>query len=374
MSRIRAQEAALAQAAAAKLGVSISTHGSSDASDTTSEAAVAHTDSSKQRKNWKAKGKNGAVAAAAPGSQDQQQHHQQQQQADKTQPPTKRHRIVIEPRMADAVSAEPFVPTPKEGWWGAGRFVSVGCLEGLAQEAAKACDRTTFDEDMQVSGVVVAIRAQVQVSVCVCVWGGGLKCVERANWQNSSRSTPSPFNGQANIYNAAQASKTQGKVGLGQSTRTVKVGGVKWEGKKVTFEDGAAVDEEDCGEGGEAAAAIADDDGSGRGTALHALASSTALDELATAERQQQQQQQQPEGWHSAVKWRKVIAAQLTAAPGGTLRLKALQRAVVATVLAKHGSIVMGGKASVKAAFMVRLLASSRFVVEGKHVRLVDRS
>lgn len=51
------------------------------------------------------------------------------------------------------------------------------------------------------------------------------------------------------------------------------------------------------------------------------------------------------------------------------MRLRELQRRVVAAVLAKHG-VLAPGKAGVKAAFLERLRASSRFVVEGGLVRL----
>ena len=156
---------------------------------------------------------------------------------------------------------------------------------------------------------------------------------------------------------------------LAQGTGTVKVGGVKWEGKKVTFEEP---------EGG-AAEAEAAEEGGAAGPRLTAIGSCTHLDALAQQAQQelqqaQQAQQQQAEGrqqggWEGQVKWKKIIAAQLQGAQGQQLRLKELQRLVVAAVLAKHGALV-SSKAAVKAAFAARLEGSSKFVVDGKLVRL----
>jgi hypothetical protein len=59
----------------------------------------------------------------------------------------KKPRIVITLMLRDAVGNEAaafaagtFVPTPKVGWWGAGYFVSVGALEGLAAKEAEAAE------------------------------------------------------------------------------------------------------------------------------------------------------------------------------------------------------------------------------------------
>ena len=43
-------------------------------------------------------------------------------------------------------------------WWGAGRFVSAGCLEGLGREPAAARERRAFDEDDQ-AGLYMAAHA-----------------------------------------------------------------------------------------------------------------------------------------------------------------------------------------------------------------------
>lgn len=51
---------------------------------------------------------------------------------------------------AAAATAVPFQATPRAGWWGSGRFVSAGCLEGIEhtlQHVAK--ERQAFDESTQ---------------------------------------------------------------------------------------------------------------------------------------------------------------------------------------------------------------------------------
>jgi hypothetical protein len=180
---------------------------------------------------------------------------------------------------------------------------------------------------------------------------------------------------QENIYKSAQAKKTQGKVGLGQGTGTVKVGGVKWEGKKVSFDDPEGGTEVAA----QAAAAAAGGDAAAGGKArLAAIAgSSTHLDALPAAEQQQQAaapagaaKQQQEEGeWAAAVKWKKIITQQLSGAAQQPLKLKELQRLVVAAVLEKHGS-AGASKAAVKAALGSHLEGSSKFALEGKLVHL----
>ncbi len=150
-----------------------------------------------------------------------------------------------------------------------------------------------------------------------------------------------------------------------QGTGTVKVGGVKWEGKKVTFEEPEGGAEAEAAE--EAAAA------GGTGARLTAIGSCNHLDTLAQqaqqGAQQEQQAQQDDDSWQVQVKWKKIISSQLQGAEGQQLRLKQLQRQVVAAVLAKHSSLV-SSKAAVKAAFAARLEGSSKFVVEGKLVRL----
>mmetsp|Transcript_10449 Transcript_10449/g.18236 ORF Transcript_10449/g.18236 Transcript_10449/m.18236 type:complete len:485 (+) Transcript_10449:109-1563(+) len=108
-------------------------------------------------------------------------------------PPAK-PRVVITLTLQEHVSFKraPFVRTPTTGWWGAAYWVSAGVLEGM-EEAAEHVSRvrTTFDEDDQ-----------------------------------------------ANLYMKVHEHQRQGKLGLGQSTRSIAVAGGAWEGSRVTFADG----------------------------------------------------------------------------------------------------------------------------------------
>lgn len=211
---------------------------------------------------------------------------------------------------------------------------------------------------------------------------------------------------QARIYTTAQAKKAQGKVGLGQGTGTVKVGGVKWEGKKVSFEDAEeGGDEAAEGEAGGADVSRGRLAATGSSTHLAALAGSAEAEaaeqpaEAAAAKGSKKKKGKRKDGaaagaaaenaapqaaaagtaagsgdagataWEAAVKWKKLITQQLAAAEQQQLRLKELQRLVVAAVLEKHGGVV-SSKAAVKAAFASRLESSSKFVVEGKLVKL----
>lgn len=79
-----------------------------------------------------------------------------------------------------------FVPTPVEGWWGASLFRSAG---RLGDAAAKRRERG-FDEALQ-----------------------------------------------EKVFADAHAGKTQGRVGLGQLTRSLKIEGGNWKGERVTFGD-----------------------------------------------------------------------------------------------------------------------------------------
>ena len=59
-------------------------------------------------------------------------------------------RIVLEPAYESTAPSVPFVATPATGWWGAKKFKSAGCLEGLHQQQTKVQpDRQEFDEDDQ---------------------------------------------------------------------------------------------------------------------------------------------------------------------------------------------------------------------------------
>ncbi|KAL0054759.1 hypothetical protein WJX82_001967 [Trebouxia sp. C0006] len=104
-----------------------------------------------------------------------------------------RNNDVVEPVFTATVPAVPFVQTPSAGWWGAKKFTSAGCLEGVDQQQNKAqSERQQFDEDDQ-----------------------------------------------ANLYMAAQNLKTSGKKGLGTKSHIGKVAGAKWEGSKTVFDEDA---------------------------------------------------------------------------------------------------------------------------------------
>jgi hypothetical protein len=166
---------------------------------------------------------------------------------------------------------------------------------------------------------------------------------------------------QEKLYMEAHAGKTQGRVGLGQGTGTVKVGGVKWEGRKVTFEEVPA----DGSEQGTNEAAA-------RRALLAAAGSSTCLDQLAGEEPGEEPDGKEPgAGWEARIKWRKIVLRLLGAAPGGEMRLAALRKLVAGEVACKLGGIGKAvGKRELRSALEERLLASSKFVVDGKSVRL----
>ncbi|GAB4815210.1 hypothetical protein N2152v2_002256 [Parachlorella kessleri] len=399
MARIREQEAKLAAEYAARLGVSAATAtattvtttaaaaaGASDRSETTSEirlpsgstaaaagaeagapsesngkkvkkvgkkkvkeaeaaAGEAGADSGSSRKKQRKGDQKDSTtaaedAAASQGSGEQQQVQQQAQQRQMPQ-----QRVVIEPAIESSAPMAEFKPTPREGklgsWWGAKRFVSAGCLEGAKKDVQGPKERMVFTEGDQ----------------------------ER-------------------VYMAAHAGKVAKgtKKGLGQSQAVGKVGGVKWAGSKVTFQDD---DNASAGDGS---------DDRQRCPKLAAVGSSTHLDALAGAEvaapgasggrDEGQGGEEQPNGpaatsaaaevagrapvWQAGVKWRKLITQALQAAPGGALKLKDLQKQVAAAALEKLGAAAPsgGGKKELRAEVAARVQGSSRFVVEGKVVRL----
>ena len=155
---------------------------------------------------------------------------------------------------------------------------------------------------------------------------------------------------QTAIYMAAHNKKTQGKVGLGQGTGTMKVGGVKWAGSKVSFEE----EEQQQASGAPAAAAAADEVGTD-GDAPPAAAGAA-----------------DGEVWHASIKWKKIITAALKQAPDGRLKLAELHRSVAVTVKERVAS--SGGqkvrKAEVKRVLESKLESSSKFVLQGKLVQL----
>ncbi len=89
-------------------------------------------------------------------------------------PVVTKKRLVVEPAFTATAPAVPFVQTASTGWWGAKKFKSAGCLEGMDQQQNKAqSERQQFDEDDQ-----------------------------------------------TNLYMAAQNLKTSGKKGLGTKSQT----------------------------------------------------------------------------------------------------------------------------------------------------------
>jgi hypothetical protein len=225
-----------------------------------------------------------------------------------TEPAAKRQRIVIEPVIVSAAPQYEFRPTEMAGWWGAKVFAPAGCLEGMEKDVKRDNDkeRAAFDEDEQ-----------------------------------------------ARIWTAAQAGKTQGKVGLGQGTGTIKVGGVKWAGSRVTFGGDAA--EEDGQPGNEPAAPAA----KARKKKLAAAGSSTRLAQLESGG---------APAWAAAVKWKKLLARTLAEkGSGGALALKALHAEVHVAVKERAGG---ASRKEVRALVLAKLGASRRFVLDGKLVRL----
>ena len=140
------------------------------------------------------------------------------------------------------------------------------------------------------------------------------------------------------LFMDAHGGKTEGRVGLGRRSdaNPLKIGGARWAGSKTAFADADAE-----GEGDEQAddAEEAGEDGSDHAAAAGAL------------------------------KWRKLAAATLAAAPKGALKEKKLRKAVLAAAAAKlgwhneaEGAPPDGGSRTLKAAFQAAdPLSSSRF-------------
>lgn len=141
------------------------------------------------------------------------------------------------------------------------------------------------------------------------------------------------------MFNAAHAGKTQGRVGLGQAQRTVKVGGVKWEGsKKVDF---------------------GDDDGEGGGSAPEAQAEAAPT----------------PAGWETRIKWKRVASTYLQQKGKQSTSLSKLEKHFVAHVGERLGAGGGDGQAApaavtIAAVLLGKLQKSSQFVVDERRVRL----
>jgi hypothetical protein len=132
----------------------------------------------------------------------------------------------------------------------------------------------------------------------------------------------------------------------------------------------------------------------GQGPRLATIGSSTHLDELASAgapggndgrsnDGEEGREGEEGDaaapataaGWEAGVKWKKLITKALQGAPGAKLKLKGLQSQVAAAVLEKLGKggeagAAGVGKKQVRAAVAARVGGSSRFILEGKYVRL----
>jgi len=371
MERIRAQEAKMAAEAAAKLGV-ISNSTSivpkdergigSDRSDTTSEAAAGlSTDNEKKIKDRKRKKKEKTILKEEEQSSKKSKLKLEDSfpsddgnAADPESFPgalAKKQRIVIEPEglyTTDGPTTWSFKPTPQEGWWGATMFTSAGCLDGMKKNM-KAAERAEFTEDQQ-----------------------------------------------EKLYHAAHAGKTQGKVGLGQKSGPVKIGGVKWSGKKVAFEE-EDVEKEDN------SIRSSGEEGDGkkkkkkRKAELKAVGSSSRLVDIETSSSSSRLKKSKTKlknnsntttdtgiaatepgasaEWGSSIKWKKVLTKILEAAPGGELKLKALHSAVTARVMEQVGNGSSGMVVStehVQVKVESTIAASSKFVIQGKKVKLVS--
>ncbi|KAL6770105.1 hypothetical protein ACKKBG_A33620 [Auxenochlorella protothecoides x Auxenochlorella symbiontica] len=263
MSRIRAQEAREAAAAAAALGTAVP-------DGRTSKSKKARSD-----------------ADARPASQE-----------------PAAPRIVVEVHSAEASAAAAAAaalwrPTELEGWWGRGMFSPAGVLEGMrkAQEDAKR----GFTEDDQ-----------------------------------------------EGVYMAAHASKTQGRVGLGQAQRAVKVGGVAWTGTKVQFDE--------AGEDGAQT--------SGAGCHADAACQTQAAGPSTEAR-----------PWEALVRWKAVTQEFLRGAKPSGASLKRVGRHVVSHVAVRlqakgHAHDAMPGEEEIAAVLLRKLQGSRQFVLEGKRVRL----
>jgi hypothetical protein len=114
------------------------------------------------------------------------------------------------------------------------------------------------------------------------------------------------------LYTDAHEGKTEGRVGLGRrsGTNPLVIGGERWAGKRVAF-DAAPEGEEEEEEEGEAAVVAEDADEQEDGVALAAAV--------------------------GGLKWRKLAAAALSAAPKGKLSDRKLRQATLAAAAAKLG-------------------------------------
>lgn len=147
---------------------------------------------------------------------------------------------------------------------------------------------------------------------------------------------------------AAHASKTQGRVGLGQAQRAVKVGGVAWTGTKVQFDEAGEDGAQNSGAGCHADAACQ----------TQAAGPST-----------------EARPWEALVRWKAVTQEFLRGAKPSGASLKRVGRHVVSHVAVRlqakgHAHDAMPGEEEIAAVLLRKLQGSRQFVLEGKRVRL----
>ncbi|BDA41447.1 probable G patch domain-containing protein 4 at N-terminal half [Coccomyxa sp. Obi] len=107
--------------------------------------------------------------------------------------PSRRQVHVVRLAKDDASASAPFRSTAASGWWGASRFRSAGCLEGLEHTAEHVKkERQSFTEQTQ-----------------------------------------------EDLYTATQAAKATAKKGLGIASMPRKVAGARWQGTKTLIEEDA---------------------------------------------------------------------------------------------------------------------------------------
>ncbi|CAL8461832.1 g1363 [Coccomyxa elongata] len=107
--------------------------------------------------------------------------------------PSRRQVHVVRLAKDDALASAPFRSTAASGWWGASRFRSAGCLEGLEHTAEHIKkERQSFTEQTQ-----------------------------------------------EDLYTATQAAKATAKKGLGIASMPRKVAGARWQGTKTLIEEDA---------------------------------------------------------------------------------------------------------------------------------------
>lgn len=308
----------------------------SDRSDTTSEAATSLSNAADRKKMKKKKKKEEKQKPKSKDSSPSDNDDDDDAAALESfpVPPIKKQRIVIEPQSLYTTDNRPtpwnFKPTPQEGWWGATMFTSAGCLDGMTKDI-KAAKRAEFTEDQQ-----------------------------------------------EKLYHAAHAGKTQGKVGLGQRSGPVKIGGVKWSGKKVAFEE---EEEEEKAKSKILCSNVGEEElkkkkekkKNKRKVELTTVGTSASLVDIAAGTKAADVSAE----WVGSIKWKKVLTKTLETAPGGELKLKALHSAVTASIVQQRGGhgghSMMISTEHVQVQVENTIAASSKFILQGKKVKLAAK-